>query len=105
MASTREDTGQTFGHYGAGGGFYIIWPILGPSNLRDSVGMVGDAFLDPLTYLDADWEVTTGIRVLETVNRTALTMGDYELLVETAIDPYSSVKDVYQQYRNGLINE
>jgi ABC-type transporter lipoprotein component MlaA len=39
------------------------------------------------------------------VNHTALTLGDYELLVETAVDPYTSVKDVYQQYRNGLIKE
>ena len=105
METSREDTGQTLGYYGSGGIIYINWPFLGPSNLRDSIGMVGDAFLHPLTYVDADWEVHAGVKALETVNTTALTLGDYELLVETAVDPYTAVKDVYQQYRNGLIRE
>jgi len=105
LRSTREDTGQTFGYYGAGGGFYINWPILGPSNLRDSIGLIGDAYLHPFQYLDVDDEIIIGARVLDRVNRTALTLGDYELFTETALDPYAAVKDAYQQYRNGLIKE
>ncbi len=98
-----EDTGQTLGYYGAGGGFYINWPFLGPSNFRDSLGMVGDSYLHPYMYLDADWEVPVGVRAFEEVNHTALTLGDYELFTETALDPYAAVKDAYQQYRKGLI--
>jgi len=105
LQSTKEDTGQTLGYYGAGGGFYINWPFLGPSNFRDSLGMVGDAYLHPFMYLDTDTEVMAGIWALEKVNHVALTLGDYELLTETALDPYTAVKDVYQQYRNGLIKE
>lgn len=105
LQSTREDTGQTLGYYGVGGLFYINWPFLGPSNFRDSLGMVGDAFLHPFTYLDVDWEVKAGIKTFERVNYTALTLGDYELFTETALDPYAAVKDAYQQYRNGLIKE
>ncbi len=105
LRSTREDTGQTLGFYGAGGGFYINWPFLGPSNLRDSLGMVGDAYLHPLIYLDTDWKVLAGVKVFERVNHAALTMGDYELFTETALDPYAAVKDAYQQHRNGLIKE
>jgi phospholipid-binding lipoprotein MlaA len=105
LNSTKEDTGQTLGFYGAGGGFYINWPLLGPSNFRDSIGMVGDAYLHPLMYLDADWEVKVGVQAFEKVNQTALTLGDYELFKETALDPYAAVKDAYQQYRNGLIKE
>jgi phospholipid-binding lipoprotein MlaA len=105
LPSTEEDTGQTLGYYGMGGLIYINWPILGPSNLRDSIGMVGDAFLHPVTYLDEDWEVIVGIKALEKVNQTALTLGDYELFTETALDPYAAVKDAYEQYRNGLIKE
>jgi len=101
--SSREDTGQTLGYYGAGGGFYINWPFLGPSNFRDSLGMVGDSYLHPYMYLDTDWELPVGARAIEVVNHTALTLGDYELFTETALDPYAAVKDAYQQYRNGLI--
>ena len=103
LESSKEDTGQTLGYYGAGGGFYINWPFLGPSNFRDSLGMVGDSYLHPYMYLDVDWEVPAGARAVEVVNHTALTLGDYELFTETALDPYAAVKDAYQQYRKGLI--
>jgi len=105
LRSTREDTGQTLAFYGAGGGFYINWPFLGPSNFRDSLGMIGDAYLHPIIFLDASSEVIVGMWTLEKVNQTALTLGDYELFTETALDPYIAVKDAYQQYRNGLIKE
>ena len=105
LNSTKEDTGQTLGFYGAGGGFYINWPFLGPSNFRDSIGMVGDAYLHPFIFLDFDTEVIVGTWTLEKVNYAALTMGDYELFKETALDPYAALKDAYQQYRNGLIKE
>lgn len=49
-----EDFGQTLGHYGAGNGPYLVLPILGPSNLRDTTGLVADtaAFtvVDPLNF-------------------------------------------------------
>jgi phospholipid-binding lipoprotein MlaA len=105
LNSTKEDTGQTLGFYGAGGGFYINWPFLGPSNLRDSLGLIGDAYLHPFIFLDLDAEVIVGTWTLEKVNYAALTMGDYELFKETALDPYAALKDAYQQYRNGLIKE
>ena len=103
LQTSNEDLGQTFAHYGAGGGFYINWPFLGPSNLRDSLGMIGDGYVHPFIFLDVDSDVTIGIRTFEVVNSTALTLGDYELFVGTALDPYAAVKDAYQQYRNGLI--
>jgi phospholipid-binding lipoprotein MlaA len=103
LYSSYEDLGQTFAFYGAGGGFYINWPFLGPSNFRDSLGMFGDAYLHPIILLDAEWGVIIGAWTFEKVNYTALTLGDYELFTETALDPYAAVKDAYQQYRNGLI--
>ena len=102
---TFEDTGQTLGYYGLGGIFFINWPVLGPSNVRDSIGMVGDYFLDPLTYLDIKWQERLAIKAYDRVNRTSLTLGDYELFTETAIDPYIAVKDAFQQYRDGKIND
>jgi len=38
-----EDFGQTLGHYGVGGGSYLVLPILGPSNLRDTIGRAADS--------------------------------------------------------------
>jgi phospholipid-binding lipoprotein MlaA len=103
LRSSKEDFGQTLAHYGAGGGFYITWPFLGPSNFRDSLGMLGDGYVHPFILLDAGRDVTLGIYTFEQVNSTALSLGDYELFIETALDPYAAVRDAYQQYRNGLI--
>ncbi len=102
---TYADTGQTLGYYGLGGIIYIHWPFFGPSNVRDTIGMVGDYYLHPLNYVDIKWEERTAIKVYDQVNRTSLTLGDYELFTETALDPYTAVKDAYQQNRDGKIKE
>jgi len=38
----KEDFGQTLGYWGVDEGPYIILPLLGPSNLRDTSGFVVD---------------------------------------------------------------
>jgi len=43
MPRQTEDFGQTLGHYGVGDGPYIVLPIFGPSNLRDTTGLLTDA--------------------------------------------------------------
>jgi phospholipid-binding lipoprotein MlaA len=105
LRSSEEDTGQTLGYYGLGGVFYIVWPFLGPSNFRDSLGKIGDGYLNPVIFLDAESEVTFSLWTLDRVNYTSLTLGDYELFTETALDPYVAVKDAYQQYREGQIKK
>jgi len=42
MVRQTEDFGQTLGHWGVGNGPYIVLPIFGPSNLRDTTGLVTD---------------------------------------------------------------
>jgi phospholipid-binding lipoprotein MlaA len=93
-----EDFGQTLGVYGAGQGFYLVWPFLGPSSPRDTVGMVGDFFAYPLSYLDP-WYAWLAVRGYEMINDTSLSIGDYEALKEAAIDPYAAVRNAYAQFR------
>jgi phospholipid-binding lipoprotein MlaA len=93
-----EDFGQTLGVYGLGQGFYINWPIWGPSSPRDTAGLAGDFFLHPFTYLNP-WYVFVGARAYDQVNDTSLKIGDYESLKEAAIDPYVAIRDAYVQYR------
>ena len=95
------DLGQTLGVYGLGYGFYINWPIWGPSSPRDTVGLIGDAFLNPFTYL-FELDVLAGIKAYETVNATSLAIGDYESLKDAAVDPYVAFRDAYAQYRYRL---
>jgi phospholipid-binding lipoprotein MlaA len=101
---SEEDLGQTLATYGIGDGFFIVWPILGPSTVRDSVGMIGDWFLNPVSYVQPI-EAYLGVRAVETVNETSFRIGDYETLKEAAIEPYAAFRDAYIQYRKKKVEE
>lgn len=99
----QEDLGQTLGVYGFGQGFYLVLPILGPSSLRDTVGLTGDFFLTPLAYVDK--KVAIGATVLYIENEVSLKIGEYEDLTKAAIDPYVAVRNAYSQHRYKLQRE
>lgn len=104
LQKQNNDLGQTLGFYGVGHGFYIVWPILGPSSPRDSVDIVGDYFLYPVSYLEPFYVPLT-VRAYEEVNNTSLRIGDYESLKDAAIDPYIAMRDAYAQYRLNKIKQ
>lgn len=100
----EEDLGQTFGTWGIGNGIYIVWPFLGPSTLRDSMGTAIERFMNPTSYIDPVW-VPISLKVLETVNNTSFRIGDYETLKDAAIEPYEAFRDAYLQNRLKLLAE
>jgi phospholipid-binding lipoprotein MlaA len=103
-APSDEDLGQTMGVWGVDHGFYIVWPLLGPSSLRDSVGMVTTWQIDPVSsYLDF-WE-TVGLTGEEYLNEYSFHVGDYQSLVDGAIDPYVAMRDFYVKYRHRRVQE
>ena len=99
-----EDLGQTFGRYGIGQGLYIVWPIIGPSSLRDTIGMVGDIFIDPVTYFNTA-TIGMGTRAFDMINLTSFRIGDYEAIKDAAIDPYEAIRNGYLQYRRRQVSE
>ena len=98
-----EDFGQTLGLYGLGPGFFINWPVLGPSSVRGTVGFVGDMYLDPAAWVSIDFGEWFVIRGYEMVNTTSLSLGEYEALKKAALDPYVALRDAYYQYRQNKI--
>ena len=99
-----EDLGQTFAKYGIGNGFYLVWPILGPSTLRDFIGTIGDAYLNPLIYIDPI-EAELAVRGFNYINRTSFHIGEYEALKEASVDPYVAMRNSYIQYREKKIKQ
>jgi len=99
-----EDFGQTLGYYGVGGGFHIVLPLLGPSNLRDTIGLIPYYYLDPVSYIDKT-EVRLAVRAYNQVNYTSLHIGEYESLKKDAVDLYTFLRDGYEQRRTELIKE
>jgi phospholipid-binding lipoprotein MlaA len=104
IEKSEEDFGQTLGFWGIGPAIYLDWPILGPSSLRDTVGYVGDLFLDPVNYIPS-LPVNFSIKAYDVVNETSLMIGEYEDFKEAAIDPYIALKDAYHQYRQNKIRQ
>ena len=98
----EADFDQTLGIYGMSQVFYLHWPLFGASSVRGTLGLVGDMFMRPTTYL-VDFPIMVGVRAYELVNETSLTIGDYEGLTEPALDPYIAVRNFYFQNRQEMI--
>jgi len=105
LKKRNEDFGQTLGYYGLGPGIYIVWPLSGPSSVRDTVGGLGDSFLDPLVYVIPYAAARTGARLLGAINEVSLGLGAYESFKKAALDPYVSLRDGYTERRQFLIDE
>lgn len=100
----NQDMGLTLGKYGIGNGPYIVWPIFGPSTLRDTVGRSTDYFLSPLTYLQPD-KLSITVQAVEKINATYFSLGDYEAFKQAYIDPYERMKEFYIEYRADRVAE
>lgn len=108
MKPSEEDFGQTLGSYNIDNGCYIVWPFMGPSTLRDTVGKAGDFFLNPLYYLTPDVmpnELAWGLTGLDVINETSYRIGDYETIKSTYMDPYVMIRDLYITHRKKKIAE
>lgn len=109
LEKQERDFGQTLGKYKMESGTYIVWPFLGPSNTRDTIGLVGDTVLDPLTWVS--WFFLKPIEgvgnyTYESVNKLSIDTGDtYESVTKPAIDPYTALQDAYLQNRMKRIKE
>lgn len=99
-----EDLGQTLGVYGMGSGPHLVWPILGPSNVRDSFGMVGDWLVSPTTYIKTDTDALA-IKSFYRLNGLSQTYPQYEALRKDALDLYPYLRDFYESRRETLIRE
>jgi len=98
----QEDFGQTLGWWGIPDGPYIVLPLFGPSNARDTAGWAVDRYTDPLTYVEptrASNQITAG----KLVSRRAELLDASKVLDAAALDPYSFVRESYFQRRRNLV--
>jgi phospholipid-binding lipoprotein MlaA len=102
MERHGEDFGQTLGKWGVPPGPYIYYPILGPSTLRDSVGLPVDLSLSPENYLGALGPrlTLTGVRVVNTRANLLRATGVFD---DIALDKYTFLRDAYLQRRRSLV--
>jgi phospholipid-binding lipoprotein MlaA len=95
------DFGQTFGHWGIGPGWPIVLPILGPSDIRDGLGLIPESFATPLNpiYGLVDNPTYWAVSIGGNFNYLSLHGDEYEKLRKDAVDPYTYFRDAYLEYR------
>lgn len=97
----EEDIGQSLAYWNIPAGPYIIWPLFGPSNFRDSLGLAGDFLLNPISYTENVIQLT--VRPLDIINEWPEKYNGYKAVTEEAVDPYTALKSAYEQYRDKKI--
>jgi phospholipid-binding lipoprotein MlaA len=93
-----EDFGQTFGVWGFGEGWYLVLPLLGPSTVRDTVGLPLEGYLDAKNYISNGW-TRAGVYTLFVVSKRADLLSASRVLDSAAVDPYLQVRGAYRQRR------
>ena len=115
LDNQKEDLGQTLGSYGVKGGCYFVLPILGPTTVRDTVGLIVDT-----TYLDPFAKITwhekeiknisgsqidyVGVKTASAVDFRGDNMTNFDSLEKNSIDLYAATKSLYLQNRKNKIN-
>lgn len=98
-----EDFGQTLGVWGLPAGPYVVLPLLGPSSVRDAVGVPLDRYAgSPSVYLDVNTYTTTALQL---VSVRAELLATTDLVGEVALDRYSFVRDAYLARRRDLVHD
>jgi ABC-type transporter lipoprotein component MlaA len=106
IGRSDEDFGLTLGHYGTGPGFYLMLPLLGPSNGRDAVGLLVDEPLDicfwiGLAYPNDIWAQC--IRPGFDFNDLSGNARTYKRELDGEQDPYYDLRMLYSLNRQRLV--
>jgi len=102
LVRRSEDFGQTLGRWGMGPGPYVVLPLFGPRNVRDTVGLVGDRQFDAPAFVSDD-AASYAVSALQLLNTRANLLSATRLLDQVALDRYSFVRDAYLQRRRDLV--
>ena len=114
LKNQQEDVGQTLGAYGFNSGCYFVLPLLGPTTVRDSLGMVADSFVDPFAHVTIREHELFGmsgnnldfysVKGAKAVDFRADNMTNLNSLEKNSIDMYAALKSLYLQSREKKIS-
>ena len=97
-----EDFGQTLGRWGLPAGPYLVWPLLGPSSLRETAAMPLDLSWRPAALSD-DSATRIGLSTLQLIDVRASLLGASRLVDDIALDKYVFIRDGYLARRRSLV--
>ena len=102
IPKSDADFGQTFGQWGWQPGCFLMLPLYGPSNERDTLGLAADTLANPLLYI-APYEFVANnpltylgpysyFSYAVMGNDLADSVGEYVRFSQAVMDPYSEVQ-------------
>ena len=107
LEEKEEDFGQTLATWGVGDGFYIVLPLFGPSNVRDTTGMVMTMMTDPINaYAVSEGEawIVPMRTAANAVDQRSKIIDEVNALRDNSLDYYAAVRSSYYQNRKAAIN-
>ncbi len=113
IRKSDADFGQTFGQWGWKPQCYIMLPIFGPSNERDTVGLGADTAANPLTYI-APYpartpDVLTYVSPYTYIsygimyNDLSDTVNDYVRVAQSEMDAYADIQYAWTFVRENRV--
>jgi phospholipid-binding lipoprotein MlaA len=89
-----QDFGRTLGYWGMAPGPYIVLPVLGPSTVRDSAGLLVDSKVDVIGRVE-DIPARNVMIAGRAVDLRANLLGVGDVLEQAALDKYSFAREIY----------
>ena len=106
LEEKQEDYGQTLATWGVGDGFYVVLPIFGPSNLRDSAGLFLTYSTDPFNAYAVregeGWLVPLRTAT-NAVDKRSKIIDEVNAMRNNSVDYYATVRSSYYQNRKAAI--
>ena len=102
----QEDFGQTLATWGFGDGFYVVLPLFGPSNLRDTTGMVMTMMTDPINAYAVSQGEAWAIpfrTAANAIDQRSQIIDEVNALRDNSVDYYAAVRSSYYQNRKAAI--
>lgn len=87
---------QTLAKWGIGPGPYLVLPLLGPSSVRGTVGLVGDSHMDPVFYAENSFTIY-GLSGFRIVDQTSERIDRYKSIMKYTVDRYAAIKNFYER--------
>ena len=106
IGRSDRDFGETLGQWGSGSGFYLVLPLLGPSNGRDAVGKLVDLPLDIGFWIGAAYPGEIWANAIQPgigFNNISGNAPDYKRQLDSFADSYEAIRTLYSLNRQRLI--
>ena len=98
IEAAPEDFGQVFARWGWRRSTFLVLPLAGPSSIRDGVGLLPDAMLDPATYFFPAGPALTFNELVDSIP-------DYRRFAASSFDAYDDARLLWNLAREERIVE